>query len=167
MSTSVTGPIRMGAPKDTMEGRKLLPAGRYAVRCDGFKPRMSKPKPGVEPSVNLFPILKVVNHPSLNGETIGTPMNQKAGFILKAFCHMLGHDVELQGDSYCIPGGFLPDPMNPNDVSKMVYQGPLVGAVGELELGVGMSNRNKPQNFIKQYFCRVPACKEEHPTELT
>lgn len=162
-------PIRMGAPKDSMEPRKVLPAGRYTVRLDGFKPAMSKNKDN--PSVNFFPQLKITNHATLNGEKVFTPLNQSVGFILQAFCHMFGQDLELQGDAMCIPGGFNPDPTVPDDISKMTYAGPLQGATGDLELGVQKQtmgrNVGKDQNYIKQFYCRLPGCTEKHPTELS
>lgn len=163
---SATGPIRMGAPADSMSQRKVYPSGRYSVRCDGFKPKLSKPKPGVEQSVNMFPQLTITNHHALNGEKIFSPLNQGAGFILQAFSHMFGHDMEKVEDTVCIPGEFLPDPSAPDDISKMTYKGPLLGAVGDLELGEGTYN-GKPTNYIKQYYCRLPGCKEKHPTELS
>lgn len=161
-----TSPVRMGAPKDSMEPKKVFPAGRYSVRCDGFKPKLSKPKAGTEQSINFYPQLTITNHASLNGEKVFNPLNQGAGFILQAFSHMLGHDMEIIEDTAALPGGFTPDPSAPDDISKFTYAGPLLGAVGDLELGVGTYN-NKPSNFIKQYYCRLPGCKEKHPTELT
>lgn len=161
-----SAPIRMGAPKDSMEGKKVLPAGRYTVILDGFKPKLSKNKDN--PSVNFYPQMRIVNHPQFSGEKITTPMNQGAGFILEAFVHMLGGQMEIVEDSAVIPGHFLPDPNAPKDYSKMRYQGPLTGQQGELELGIGPNqNGTRQQNFIKQYFCRVPGCQKEHPTELS
>jgi hypothetical protein len=161
-------PVRMGAPKDSMEPRKVLPAGRYQIRLDGFKPKLSKPQPNKTQSVNMNPELKVTNHPQLNGEKIYTPLNQQVGFILEAFSHCFGLEMEAAGeDTVVIPGGFIQDPANPNDVQRMRYQGPLLGQVGEIELGINKNNRGRDQNYIKQYFCRVPGCKREHPTELS
>lgn len=159
--------VRFGAPKDSLEARKVIPPGRYQVRCDGFKPKMSKLKPGKDQSVNFNPQLVVTNHAQLNGEKIFTPLNQQVGFILEAFSHMLGLPLEVVEDSAVIPGGFLQDPSAPTDVSKMTYQGPLQGQVGELELGVNKSPTGNDQNYIKQFFCRVPGCKTKHPAELT
>lgn len=157
-----SGPVRMGAPKDSMEGRKLLPKGRYTVQCDGFAQKLSKKGD----SINYNPKLRVINHPTLSGEKVFTSLNQGAGFILVDFCHMLGHQMEQVGDDFVFPGGFIPDASDPNDVSKMRYQGPLQGAVGELLLDVN-KYENKDQNFVKQYFCKVPGCTQKHATELT
>lgn len=162
-----TQPIRMGAPSDSMEPRKVLPPGRYQVRLDGFKQKLSKPKEGKTQSINFNPQLPVVNHPTFNGEKIYTPLNQQVGFILEAFAHSFGQKLETIGDAAVLPGGFQPDMNNPSDITKMTYQGPLSGQIGELELGVNKSDKGKDQNYIKQFFCRVPGCQTKHPTELS
>jgi hypothetical protein len=154
----------MGAPKDSMEGQKVIPSGRYTVILDGFKPKISKNKDN--PSVNFWPQLRIVNHPQFSGVKLKTALNQGAGFILEAFTHMLGGQMELVEDQAVLPGHWLTDPANPADYSKFRYQGPLVGQQGELELGEN-EYKNRKQNYIKQYFCRVPGCKKEHPTELS
>lgn len=162
-----TAPVRMGAPKDSMEPRKVLPAGRYSVRLDSFKPKLSKPKPGKDQSINYNPDLRVTNHPTFNGEKVYTPMNQQVGFILEAFIHMLGHQLEIVDNSAVMPGGFIPDPSSPTDISRFNYQGPLLGQVGDLELGINKNDKGKDQNYIKQFHCRVVGCTTKHPTELT
>ena len=162
----MSSPVRMGAPKDSLEARKVLPSGRYQVRLDGFKPKMSKLKPGKDQSINFNPDIKVINHSQFNGEKIYTPLNQQVGFILEAFSHCFGHPLEVVADSAVLPGGFIPG-SDPNDISKMTYQGPLQGATGELELGTNTGQNGKPQNYIKQFFCKIPGCKTSHPTELT
>jgi len=163
----MSSPVRMGAPTDSMTARKVLPTGRYQVRLDGFKPKLSKLKPGKDQSINFNPDMKVVNHAQFNGEKIYTPLNQQVGFILEAFSHMFGHPLEVIGDSAVLIGGFIADPNNRQDISKMTYQGPLQGAIGELELGTNKSDKGWDQNYIKQFFCRVPGCKTNHPTELS
>ena len=157
-----SAPVRLGAPKDSMEGRKLLAPGRYTVQCDGFAQKMSKKGD----SINYNPKLRIINHPTLAGEKVFTSLNQGAGFILTDFAHMLGHKLELVGDDWVFPGGFVPNAADPNDISKMTYQGPLQGAVGDVLVGVNKYN-DKDQNFIKQYFCKIPGCQEKHATELT
>lgn len=157
-----TAPVRLGAPKDSMEGRKLLPVGRYTVQCDGFAQKASKKGD----SINYNPKLRIINHPTLSGEKVFTSLNQGAGFILLDFCHMLGHQMEAQGEDLVFPGGFIPNGADPNDVSKMTYQGPLQGSTGDIMIGQNEYN-NKPQNFIKQYFCKVPGCAVKHSAELT
>lgn len=164
MSATGSGPVMLGAPKDSLEAKPLLPEGRYTVRCDGFKPKASKNKDN--PSVNLNPVLKIINHPTLNGETVYTSLNQNAGFILKDFSHMLGLDIASQGDTVSIPGGFVPNPQSPNDYSQYRYQGPCLGQTGDL-LVAHKTYEGKPQYYIKAYFCRKPGCTEKHSTELT
>jgi hypothetical protein len=154
-------PVRLGAPKDSLEPRKLLPIGKYVVQCDGFAQKMAKKGR----SINYNPKLRIINHPTLAGEKIYTSLNQGAGFILVDFCHMLGHKMVEEGDDVVFPGGFIPNPADPQDISKMTYQGPLQGSVGEILVGVNQYE-NKDQNFIKQYFCKIPGCQVKHSTEL-
>jgi hypothetical protein len=156
-----SAPVRMGAPKDSMEGRKLLPRGKYVVQCDGFGQKMSKKGD----SINYNPKLRIINHPTLSGEKVFTSLNNGAGFILVDFCHMLGHQMDIVGEDAVFPGGFVPDASAPDDVAKMTYQGPLKGAVGEILVDVN-KYENKDQNYIKQYFCKIPGCQVKHSTEL-
>jgi hypothetical protein len=164
MSTPASGPVILGAPKDSLEPKALIPEGRYTVRCDGFKPKASKNKEN--PSVNLNPVLKVINHPTLNGESVFTSLNQNAGFILKDFSHMFGLDIETHGDTVSIPGHFMPNPAAPQDFAQYRYQGPCLGQTGDL-LVAHKVYENKPQYYIKAYFCRKPGCTEKHSMELT
>lgn len=157
-----TQTVRLGAPKDSMEGRRLLPPGRYTVQCDGFAQKNSKKGD----SINYNPKLRIINHPTLAGEKLYTSLNQGAGFILVDFSHMLGHQLEQIGDDFVFQGGFVPNSADPNDVSKMTYQGPLQGSVGDVLVGQNTYN-DKPQNYIKQYFCKIPGCTQKHATELT
>lgn len=157
-----TTPVRLGAPKDSLEGKKLLPTGRYTIQCDGFGQKLSKKGD----SINYNPKLRIINHPTLSGEKVYTSLNQGAGFILVDFTHMLGFQMEEQGEDVVLPGGFMPNAADSQDVSKMTYQGPLQGAVGEILVDQNMYN-NKPQNYIKAYFCKVPGCQVKHSMELT
>ena len=157
----MASPVRLGAPKESMEPRKLVPRGKYTVQCDGFAQKKSKKGD----SINYNPKLRIINHPTLSGEKVYTSLNQGAGFILVDFCHMLGHQMVEDGDDVVFPGGFIPDGANPQDVSKMTYQGPLQGAVGEILVDENMYE-NKPQNYIKAYFCKIPGCQIKHSQEL-
>src|SRR5713101_7411206 len=144
-------PVRLGAPKDSLEPRKLLPRGKYTVQCDGFAQKLAKKGN----SINYNPKLRIINHPNLAGEKVYTSLNQGAGFILIDFCHMLGFQMVEDGDDVVFPGGFLPNGADPQDVSKMTYQGPLQGSVGDVLVDENMYE-NKPQNYIKAYFCKIP-----------
>ncbi len=163
-ASNAPGPVILGAPKDSLDPKPLLPEGRYTVRVDGFKPKASKNEEN--PSVNLNPILKIINHQTLNGETVYTSLNQNAGFILKDFSHMLGLDVAVHGDIVSIPGHFVPNPQSPQDYGQFRYQGPCLGQTGDL-LIAHKEYKGKPQYYIKAYFCRKLGCTEKHSTELT
>jgi hypothetical protein len=163
-ASQASGPVMLGAPKDSLEPKPLIPEGRYTVRCDGFKPKASKNEEN--PSVNLNPILKIINHPTLNGEQVYIPLNQNAGFILKDFSHMLGMDHQEAEDTVSIPGHFMTNPQSPKDYSQYRYQGPCLGQTGDL-LVAHKEYKNKPSYYVKAYFCRKPGCTDKHSTELT
>ena len=154
---------RIGAPTDSLEGRKAIPSGDYDIRLDGFKPARSKDKQ----STNLNPQMKVINNGSgFNDTPVYTPLNEKAGWIMKDFSHAFGFKMEIVGDSAFIPGDFVPDASDAENVEKFTYQGPLVGRTARIRLGVRKSNKNVDQNYIQQFYCSIQGCTEKHETDL-
>jgi hypothetical protein len=154
---------RMGASKDSLEGSKPLPIGFYDFRLDGFNPKPSKDKG----SVNFNPTMKVINNANgLNDNRIFLNLNQKAGWIQKDFVHALGFQMEVIGEEAYIPGEWTPDPTAPDDVTKMKYNGPLLGRTGRCEVGLRKDDKGKDQSYVKQLVCKVPGCQEKHSTDL-
>lgn len=155
---------KMGASKQSLEGGKPLPAGIVEFRVDDFKPKTSKKGD----SVNLNPTMKVINNPNvdLNDQRIFFNCNTSAGWIMLAFAHSLGLQLEEAGDSANLPGDFVPDQQDPENVEKMKYQGPILGRTGRLEIGVRKDDKNKDQSYVKQFFCKVANCQEKHPDDL-
>lgn len=152
---------RMGVSTESLKGQPPLPVGIYHFRLDGFKPKKSK----AGTSTNFNPVLKVINHPSLNDRDIFCNLNTGAGFIQLALVHALGLQMEVEGDTAYMPGKFIEDPGDPDNVEKWRYEGPLLGRTGRLEVWE-TTYENKKQSKIKQFFCAHAGCTEKHPTEL-
>jgi hypothetical protein len=155
---------KMGVSKQSLEGKPPIPAGMYDFRLDGFKPKVAKKGD----SINLNPILKIINNPNgQNDNTIFFNLNNQAGWIFKDFAHAMGFELvpntEGGGD---LPGDFVPDPSDPENVEKYKYQGPMLGRNGRCEVGVRKDDKNKDQSYIKAFFCSVPGCLEKHSTDL-
>jgi len=152
---------RISVPKDQLEGIQPVENDTYTVRLDGFEPKTAK-KGG---SVNLNPILKIINHPKHNDLRLFNNLNSKAGWIHKDFVHAFGLPMEIQGDEALIPGEFQGPEATPE---KWVYVGPLLGRTAQLVVvQTPNSNTGNPRNEIKQFLCQVPGCKEKHSTDLT
>jgi len=151
---------KIGFSKEALEGN-LLPDGLYEVRLEGFEPQFSSKKT----SVNLNPILKIVNHPSLNNKRVFDNLNSSASWIIEAFCHAFGQTLipNAQGGGD-IPGEFPGDDEDPEKWQP--YQGPLTGAVGKVLLKKTTWN-GKENSKVDQWFCALGnACNIKHPTGL-
>ena len=151
---------KMGVSKDALEGLPPLPPGFYDFRVDGFKPKLASKGD----STNLNPQLKVINSPTgMNDRYIPFSLNTNAGFIYSDFVHCLGLEMEADGDQMNLPGDFVPD--SSGDVTKMQYQGPMVGRTGRCEI-VASSYNNRPTAKVKQFLCAIQGCTIKHQTEL-
>lgn len=155
---------KMGTSTQSLEGSKPLPAGPVDFRVDGFKPKKSKKGD----SINLNPVMKVINNPNvdLNDSRIFFNCNTSAGWIMKDFAHALGMELEVVGEDANLPGEFQEDKADPENVEKYTYVGPLLGRQGRLEIGVRKDDKNKDQSYVKQFYCKVPNCLEKHSTDL-
>ena len=155
---------KMGVSKESLEGRPPVGAGIFTFRCDGFKPKKSKKGD----TVNLNPILKVINHPVHNDRNLFFNCNTAAGWLMIAFVHSLGIPMEQRTDGGAdLPGDFAPDPSDPDNVEKFKYQGPLQGQVGQCEVVVTKDDKGRDRDTIKQFMCKVPGCTVEHPKEMS
>lgn len=150
---------KIGFSKEQLEGN-VLPDGLYEVRLEGFEPAFSKKRD----SVNLNPILKVVNHPTLNNKRIFDNLNSGASWIVEAFCHTFGQalipNANGGGD---IPGEFMgPD----DDPDSWQYVGPLTGMVGKV-ITKKTEYNGKENTKVDQWICSLGAgCNTKHPSNL-
>jgi hypothetical protein len=150
-------------PKDSLEGKPQIRPGMYQFRLDGFKPDLSKEKPGKDRSINLNPQMKIINNIEFDGAPIYHNLNIQAGWILKDFCHALG--VPMGGPDHDeIPGEFQPGPPSPPKDWK--YVGPLMGKTGRVEIVSVPSNKGGTFSAVKKFLCNVPGCQETHTESL-
>jgi hypothetical protein len=155
--------IKMGVSKDQLEGFKPVPNGVYQIRLEGFDPQKSQKGD----SVNLNPIMKIVNHPQYSGQRIFWNCNTKAAFLWPDFAHAFGLDIVMEGDEVCLPGGSQAWTAKPgtdeNDPKNWIYRGLLLGKVGKVEVVEEHKQGQKPRNNIKMFICAIPDCATKNP----
>lgn len=155
-------PPKLTTPKDSVKPPEPIPAGIYEFRVDGFSPKASKDKN----SVNFRPQMKIINHPALNGKPLYDNLNQKAGWIIEGFIHSLSLQMVTDDGDLAMPGTWIWNPSDPENVEKLTYQGPILGRTGRLEYVERIGDNGKKYMAVKQYFCNVSGCQTKHPTEL-
>lgn len=146
---------KMSVPNESLKAKPPVPDGIYDVRLEGFEPKKSSKGD----SINLNPILKIVNHPEHDGRQIYDNLNSKAGFIHQDFVHAFGEVMEVNGDSSSIPGDFQG---KEDDPATWQYVGPLVGKVAKIQV-VQTTYNNKPNNKVNMWICAVQDCAVKFP----
>ena len=156
--------------QEQLKPQEPLPIGIYEGRLDGFQPRKAKDKPGKDPSVNLRPVIKIINHPTMNDKQAYVNGNTKFTPELIDLAHACGVIFEGEdpnddkfGDEASFPGEF---PGPESDPTKWGYIGPLAGQVLKFEIAEKVDGNGKPQTGVKRFFCRVPGCKKQHRESL-
>lgn len=144
--------------KEELSGN-VYPPGQYDLHLEGFEPAFSKQKT----SINLNPILKIVNHQTLNGKRVFDNLNSGASWIVEAFCHAFGLPlVPNPNGGGDMPGDFVgPD----DDPTKWNYIGPLNGAVAKVILKTKTYN-GKDSSGVDQWLCQVSGCNTKHADGL-
>lgn len=159
---------RIGVPTESLKGMPPLKPGIYEVRLDKFDPKPSK-KPGSN-SVNLRPVMKVVNDPNGNNDReIYSNLNSGYPPEMLDLTHAFGQKMieETGADGVAqsfMPGEFVP-PDEP-DPTKWTYMGPLLGSVGKVELAEADNGKGGKTIKVKRYFCNLPGCQEKHKESL-
>jgi hypothetical protein len=150
---------KLKASQEEVKGAPPMSEGMVTVRLDGFKPALASKKD----SVNLNPILKVINHAEYNDRPVFENLNTKGKWVWKDFCHCFGIPmVEANGD-FEFPGDFDGPEGEPD---KWQYRGPLLGQVGTLYLVQADNTKGSIKNAVKYYVCKVPGCNEKHSSNL-
>ena len=149
---------KIGFSKEELAGN-VYPDGLYELRLEGFEPKFAKGNA----SINTNPILKIVNHPTLNNKRVFDNLNSGAAWIVESFSHAFGQPLTPNpnggGD---MPGDFIgPD----DDPTKWQYQGPLSGGVAKVFLKTVAYN-GKDSTKVDQWFCAVPNCQVKHASGL-
>ena len=173
--------VQIRVTKEQIKGFKC-PPGEYDFRFDGWRPKFSKDKQ----SVNLWPVLTIINHASLTGKELPLVCNTQSGWEHIELIHSLGagetHINESAPDHKSIPGEFEPDPNAPqiagpdgqptDDPAKWRYvedpNQPIIGQTGRC-IVVEVPHYRRPGDTeakIKKFFCRLPGCIHEHRESL-
>lgn len=153
---------KIGASKEQLKGLPPLPPGIYHVRLDKFEPKKPK-KPGSD-SVNLNPVLKIINHPTLNDRIVFFSFNTAFSPNILEFCHGFGERLVADGEDMNIPGEFVP--LDEPDPTKWTYMGPLSGRTARVELTEKDNGKGGKNIAVKKFFCAVQGCTEKHKDSL-
>lgn len=148
-------PVKMGVDPEKIKAPKPAPAGWYDLKFTGFRPKKSK----AGDSINFNPVMEIINHPTEAGKKVYETLSQKMDRAVNDFSHAFGFPLEADGS---IPGDWIPDPNDLNNVEKMQYKGPLLGKTCRAELIVSTYNGND-SNKVKQYACKVTDCAMKFP----
>src|SRR5208283_579907 len=87
------------------------------------------------------------------------PMSTKFATAINDIVHGFGFALEADGE---LPGQWIPDPADPENVQKYQYKGPLLGKTMEAELAI-TSYDGKDKNEIRQVRCAVAGCAQKYP----
>jgi hypothetical protein len=145
--------------KEDLAGN-VYPDGMYEVRLESFEPKPSKDGN----SVNLNPVLKIVNHATLNGKRVFDNMNSAASWIIESIVHSFGQQLTPNANG----GGDLPGEfMGPDDKpAEWQYVGPLTGCTAKVMLKKTTYN-GKDSSKVDQWFCALgDKCNTKHATGL-
>ncbi len=151
--------FQMRVAKDVIEGKDVVPPGIYEVKLVGFNPKVSKSGT----SVNLNAIMQITNHAEFGDRKIYDTMNSN-GYTYADFSHCFGLPMETDGTEFWLPGTWDKDKAkyNADDPATWIYNGPLVGRTGKVEIAVDNYN-GKDNNKVKRYFCAIADCEKKFP----
>ena len=145
--------------KESLEPKPPIPDGLYEVRLEGFEPKYSKDRT----SINLNPVLKIINHPTETGRRVFDNLNSSAAWIIEGFTNAFGLELVSDGSGgFNIPGDFNGPEDNPEQWS---YTGPLTGCVAKVFLK-RVTYNGKESSKIDQWFNAVPGSTKKSPSGL-
>jgi hypothetical protein len=151
-----TSTPRMGVDPEQVKAPKPAPTGWYELKLTGFKPKLDKSKQGV----NYNAQLEIVNNTTENnGKKVYMGLSTKFARAHADFTHGFGFPLNPNGS---IPGDWVPDSADPNNVEKFQYKGPLIGKVMKAELGITTYQGNE-RNEVNQIMCKVDGCATKFP----
>lgn len=147
---------RMGVDPEQVKAPKPVPAGWYELKLTGFKPKLSSKKD----SINYNAQLEIVNSTTENnGKRVYMGLNTKFARTHADFCHGFGFPLNPNGS---IPGDWIPDDKDAQNVEKFQYKGPLLGKVMKAELQV-TSYQGNERNEVNQIMCKIDQCATKFP----
>lgn len=149
-------PVKMGVDPERLKAPKPQPNGWYKLKLVGFKPKLSSKKD----SVNFNASFEVLNPAGPEyTKLVYHNLNQKFDRHINDVVHGLGFMLEKDGN---LPGTWVFDPADPDNVEKAQYKGPLIGRTMEAELTTTTYQGNE-RNEIRQVRCAVPDCTSKNP----
>lgn len=154
--------LRLTASKEEIKGLPPMNEGMVTVRLDGFKPALAKNGQ----SVNLNPILKIINHAEYNDRPIFENLNTKGKWVWTDFCHAFGVPLTADGSGDFEFPGQWGDNVNESDPTTWQYSGPLLGQQAQLYLVQADNTKGSIKNAVKYYVCNIPGCVEKHSANL-
>lgn len=150
---------KLTASKEEIKGLPPMAEGLITVRLDGFEPKLSSKKD----SVNLNPLMKVINHAEYNDRRVFENLNTKGKWVWKDFCHAFGVPLQEVSGDFEFPGEFDgPE----DDPSKWQYRGPLLGQQATLYVVQADDTKGGIKNAVKYYVCKIQGCVEKHSSNL-
>jgi hypothetical protein len=149
-------PVQMNVDPEKVKAPKPVAAAWYDLRLTGFKPKLA----GKKDSVNFNAQLEVVSQkPEENGHKVYALLNTKMARQHADFAHGFGFPLNPDGS---LPGDWIKDDKDPDNVEKYQYKGPLLGKIMHVELAV-TSYQGNERNEIKQIKCKLPDCAVKFP----
>ena len=151
--------LKLTASKEEIKGLPAMTEGMVTLRLDGFEPKLSSKKT----SVNLNPIMKVINHAEYNDRRVFENLNTLGKWVWPDFCHAFGIAmVEANGD-FEFPGDWDGPESEPD---KWQYKGPLLGQQAQVYVVQVDDTKGGVRNAIKYYICKVQGCSSKHSANL-
>lgn len=152
-------PVKMGVDPESIKAPQPQPAGWYKLKLTGFKPKMGKDKAGINYNGQFEVVNPATPPPAGRKVMVFATMSTKFATAINDIVHGLGFALEADGE---LPGQWVPDPTDPENVEKMQYKGLLLGRTMEAELAETEYNGSK-RNEIRQVRCQVAGCNTKYP----
>jgi hypothetical protein len=150
-------PVKMGVDPEKIKQAKVQPNGWYKLKFVGFRPKRSQKD---KDSINFNGQFEVLNSAGPDFQkNVYAIMSDKMQKHINDIVHGLGFPLEADGS---IPGTWIFDPKEPENVEKAQYKGPLMGRTMEAELGTTTYQGND-RNEIRQVRCVVTDCASKYP----
>ena len=147
--------------KESLEGAPPIPNGAYDVRLEGFEPKYSKNRD----SVNLNPVLKVVNHATESGKRVFDNMNTRGWMDYRSYVSF-GVIQLVQnphgGDSTSPETSWVPTMTQRSGITWGLCQAPSSSA----KSSKSTIRKVRWSRRLTNGSCQVPNCTSKHPANL-
>lgn len=150
---------KMGVDPNEVKAPVPVPGNQwYKLKVKEIKAQKGKKDAN---TVNLNVKTEVVEsgNSEYNGKVIFILLAQKFARAWPDFAHGCGFPLQPDGQ---LPGDWIFDTAEPDNVEKAQYKGPLLGRILEAEVIVDNYNGNE-NNKVKQIRCKLPDCATKFP----